>query len=180
MPFYQYFLALLAIFMAFPTASSGVPTNPLAPVSNDQEAVNFCTNITNSYVAIIWPRGENHREYIIKTLSQNGQVAYVKEFKLSKSGSFLLYRGLHPRMSLPTALKYFKYYIPARAIEPITISAIIFCTDKPLAEIQAIKNDIRATIGCGYQSIHINDYHAQTIEAAEIVFDNKQLKRFNK
>lgn len=169
---HHYLLPLLALAIAFPARSA----NP----TNDQEALNFCKNTANSYVAIIWPRGEKQREYIIKTLNQHGQVAYVKEFKLSKNGSFLLYRGLHRRMSCPTALKYFKYYIPARAVQPVTISAIIFCTDKPLAEIQTIKNDMRATIGCGYQSIHINDFHKQTIEAAEIVFDNKQLKKINK
>ena len=148
--------------------------------SHDLEALAFCKQTPKSYVVIIWPRGFNHIETIIKTLNHHGTVAYVKEFKLTKPGSFLLYRHLHLHMSLKSAQHYFKSYIPSTAIEPIDVAAIVLYTDKSLIEIQNVKQQMRTIIGCGYQSLHINDFQHQTIKAAELVFNNHELKKINR
>lgn len=150
----------------------------ISSLATDEEAISFCKDTPDSYVAIVWPLGIKHTDYIIETLNTHASVKYAKTIKLKKNGPFLLYRYLHQKLTLDKAEKYFKGYVSDHIKDPIQVTAIVFQTDQPLDTVVAWKREIREKIGVGYQSIHINDYHAQATEAAEVVFNNKVITKW--
>lgn len=151
----------------------------VTPVAmNDKEAISFCKNTPDSYVAIVWPLGMKHADYVIDTLNTYASVKYAKKLKLKKNGPFLLYRYLHQKLTTDKAKEYFKAYKTDSMTGSVQVMAIAFETDQPLETIVAWKKEIRKTIGIGHPSIHINDYYPQTIEAAELVFNDHLINKW--
>lgn len=152
--------------------SGATNTTPSYPLANDTQAVSYCFNTKNTYIALVWPRGFDQLDYVINTLNAHASVKYVKKCSLTKNRMFWLYRHLH-KMSYNTALKYFKPYITAKVTEPLQVAAIVFQTDEPLEKLLEWKKEMRAYIGQSYYSVHINDhYYPETMQAAYTIFFN--------
>ncbi len=147
--------------------NTGLLTNALL---NDAQALAYCTQNPNTYIVIVWPKGYDHLPYIIESLNQHGSVKYVKHLVLTKKQIFSLFRTLHPEMSYGSAKKFFKPYINMLSYKHFAIAALVLQIDASLEQIVYLKHEIRRHIGEMYYSFHINDYYAETIEAAEELF----------
>lgn len=141
-----------------------------APLS-DAATIEYCMKHKKTYVAVIWPQGIAHADMIKKSIAKLGTIINTKTIMLNKKGFFLLYHNLHPRMTLATAERLFKPYLPHSLPSVSPCMAIVFDTSQTLEEIIEAKAALRALLGKSYYSIHINDQHFQTIEAAQLFFD---------
>lgn len=139
-------------------------------LNTDAQALSYCTQNSNTYIVVVWPKGYDHLEYIIKALNQYGSVKYIKQLMLTKKHMFLLFRALHTNMSYGNAKKFFKPYTKKLSHKIFPVAALVLQIDASLEHIVYLKQSIRKHIGEGYYSLHINDYYAETIEAAEALF----------
>ena len=153
---------VVPLVAAYPVAAAAL---------SDAATITYCTNHKQTYVAVVWPQGIPHLNVIKKNIAKLGTVINTKTITLNKEGLFLLYHNLHPRMSLPTAERLFKPYLPASLPAASPCVAIVFETKKTLEEIIEAKIALRKSLGKSYFTIHINDTHHQTIEAAKLFFD---------
>jgi hypothetical protein len=140
-------------------------------LKTDAEALAYCQATPNTYVVIVWPRGYNNLNYVIKELNQHGLVKYTKRMVINRDKMFALYRSVHKNLFYSSAKKYFKPYTKASARGQLPVAALVFRTDISLQALIALKRTIRNVIGESFYSIHINDhYNPETLEAASAVF----------
>jgi len=145
----------------------------------DVIANNYCLNHANTYVAIIWPRAANYVEGMKGILEQCGTLLYQKSFELLNDGPLLLYQLAHPGFFDGKLKKHMQNYVPQDMPQPYKFHAILFETDKCLADVMYYKNLIRNYVGISYWSIHIDDYHYEVINLSQLVFDDAMIKKIN-
>jgi hypothetical protein len=146
---------------------------------SDQEVITYCQTQENTYIAVVWPKGIHRLNYVIDSLNMQGTVYAIKQVTLNKDGIFNLYRLLHRSLSFEWATHYFRPYLPAQMNAPFSIAAIMFKSHESLDGVIETKRLIREEIGCGFTSIHINDTHKETLEAAKIFFNDECVSRLN-
>lgn len=146
----------------------------------DKAALDYCLNHENTYIAIIWPRAVDHLEGMKEILATCGTLLYEKSFELIQDAPIWLYETAHPGFHPEKLKKHIKNYIPADMYAPYQFYAILFETDKCLADIVLTKQKIRDYVGISYWSIHIDDFHYESTTLGRLVFDKKELKSINK
>ena len=179
---------LLCIFtvIAIPSAiySDSSYTQAVAEVAKkekrDRKARSYVYQNTDTYIAVIWPRGISHLDGIRDILSQFAPIIYEKDFTLDKYGPVLLYQVCQLGISPASAEKKIKndYLLPGM-IGPYQFHAFLFQTKKQLREIVEVKQKIRDYVGCSYWSIHIDDNHSETQKLADALFVNPVINFMN-
>jgi hypothetical protein len=183
-------LFLLVSFFSFAEKSAKILDESLwrlasatsKPVNNanlDKIALHYCQNTGNTYVAIIWPRAIEHLEGMKEILSTAGKLIYQKGFELRNDAPILLYELAHPGFYPEKLKKHIKNYIPMDMAAPYQFYAILFESDKCLAELTQIKQVIRDYVGISYWSIHIDDYHYESLNMAHLIFQDDELNKIN-
>lgn len=145
----------------------------------DEMAHAYCCNHSNTYIAIIWPRAIEKVEGMKKVLAKHVTLLYQKSFELYADGPILLYQIAHPGFFHTKLKKHIKNYIPDGTPEPYKFQAILFETDKSLSDIIQFKQEVRDFVGISYWSIHINDFYNETIDMAQLVFNDSMIRQIN-
>jgi len=144
-------------------------------LQNDQQAYAYCREEPRSFIAIVWPIAQGKDTLIKKILNSYGHIMYHKKFYFNKADAYTILQQAHQH--IPAAQphcgsikEHVKWYFPKSAYQnPARIFVLYF--ENP-ARALACKHAIRNLFpGLQYRSIHINDYHSETIELAEFFFN---------
>lgn len=141
------------------------------PLSNDQEALVYCLNHTNSFIAIVWPIAQGKEALITGIMNLYGTILYRKEYYFTPKKALHILRKAHANVHIPTSMKeHVKWYFPPHTYEqPGRIFVIRF---SDMSQNLSCKYAIRRLYpDLHYRSIHINDYHSEAIELAKLFFN---------
>lgn len=140
---------------------------------HDNQVYSFCESQKNSFISVVWPLAQGKESKIEELFKQYGTIHYKKEVYLSKSQGILLLKAAHPHVA--DMDKHMKAYFPPGSLKnPARIYVLTFPGGYKSAF--ECKHAIRRLFKLGYQSIHINDYHYETMILAQFLF-NGQFKR---
>lgn len=136
------------------------------PIENDLEAYNYCMTHQNSFVCIVWPIAEGKDKEIKKILNKYGSIKYRKKIQLSYDQAYYLLKKAHPH--IPDMKEHVKWYFPGHTLQKAARVFIVTFDDTETAV--SCKHAIRNLFHLQYRSIHINDFHTETIELAQFFF----------
>lgn len=131
--------------------------------------------IPNLYAACLWPRIAD-KQQIVSLISKRFRIVYEKSLKLSfepfKRLISIVYEG-QPWTHIPESLqdKALQCYGFNRKVD------FIFFTADELADVIALKDEIRALCGVGKHSVHITDNAGETqVVARSILLADERAK----
>ncbi len=139
-------------------------------LQSDQEAYTYCLNHEKVYIAIVWPIAQGKDLFITTIMNRYGTILYRKDFYFTPKNAFYILQKAHSNAHIPTSMKeHVKWYFPRDTYQqPGRIFVVEFKDhDHNLACKYAIRKlypDLQ------YRSIHINDYHSETVELSKIFF----------
>lgn len=140
--------------------------------TSNAQILAYCQKNSDTYIAVVWPRGCDQLAYITQKLNQNGHVICSRKLTFSKKQLFSLFCKLHTNISHKKALKYFKPYLDGCTTDNVSVVMLVFQTKASLIKRFFLKNKIRKRVGQDRYSIHMNDYHArETAEALDALFN---------
>ncbi len=164
-------LTVLSLFFAIQIQAS---------TTSDRETQKFIQQNSNTYIAIVWPRAYAHKKYISKKLSSRGDIRIVhqKTLRLSEAGAWHFFKNAHRGFSSSFMRKTLKNYLTG-CTAPFKLQALLLQSDLPAEELIRRKKAIREKIGISYWSIHMNDTYQETLEMAEVVYDEARIDALN-
>lgn len=139
----------------------------------------FIQYSNNTYVAFLWPSGVGLKK---KARSEFSNIVYEKDVKFTPKGAFNLLVELYKHMEWVGSAE--KGFLGVRqkmlecfpSFEPVKV--IVFQSNS-LAQVQEIKEKVRALYNIGYSSIHITDTKKEAIETGRLIFNENGLHLLN-
>lgn len=149
----------------------------------DAMAVEYCRLRDRCHLALVSTRGYSHLPIILRMLSSDCRVIYVKELDIYKRGPKNLLKFAYgclcdaPHDWLVHSRKVRKH-LRARFTSPYPTTAILF--ESPSWE-QAVacKRKIRKCLGLGSTILHVTDSHREANLLAQVVFHDESLALLN-
>jgi ankyrin repeat protein len=136
---------------------------------DDKSAHEYCNINSFTRMAIIWPRAVAKAEGIKNILAQCGPIVYEKKFELFNAGPRNLFLTAHPGWK-DDVESSMREYVPEDLPMPYHFLALMFATNKSLAQVVKIKQQIRDFAGLAWWSIHIDDTHEESVNLAQLLF----------
>lgn len=146
----------------------------LAPAWQNAIALEYCRLKPEARAVLVFPSAAGRHREVFDILLSHGHVAYEKEFFLGPSGRLNLIRCVYSGEAwLGTATDGYSG-AQAKAAGCFAsagpLRLFIFETHDPEGAVRA-KAGIRALFGLGNHSIHISDYHDETLRIAEALLN---------
>ncbi len=143
-------------------------------IINDQEAYNHCLTDNNAFIAIIWPIAQGKETAIKKILNRYGKILYHKPFYFDKLSAYKILHYAHQHIPngqphCGSLKEHVKWYFPKGTYK--NQASIYLLWFERSSDAISCKRTIRMLFPqLQYRSIHINDYHAETIQLAKFFF----------
>ncbi len=143
----------------------------------DMLALEYCKLTPNTYIALIWPvtlKQKKNKE-IEAIFNQFGTIVYKKKVVIKNHAPHLLLRHIYKSELWGQSYNNLAHMIDkericfSRKAEQHVVKAYLLSIAN-LKKVVACKHAIRKLFHLGYNSIHINDTHRQTISTAQLVF----------
>ncbi len=157
--------ALYLIFLGY----VGVSCTQL--LQNDLQAYNYCLHNPESFIAIVWPIAQGKDTLIKNILNRYGKIVYQKNFYFTKLLAHTILQLAHQHIPsnqphCGSLKEHVKWYFPKSVYQhPARIFVVHF--DNAALALKA-KYAVRKLFpDLQYRSIHINDYHAETVQLAD-------------
>lgn len=123
---------------------------------------------------MVWPACHfGSDKDIITILEKYGQVVYQKNLEF-KNGAGKRFLYTVPEKKRTVEKHYFNYF--PRGIAP---KLRVFLWEGTVEDVTKAKKEVRYHYNLYPWAMHVNDFHHQTIEAAEIFFNNNSLHFYN-
>jgi hypothetical protein len=143
-------------------------------LQNDQDAYRHCHSTQNTYIAIIWPIAQGKELFIKNIMNRYGTILYYKPFYFNKASAYVILQQAHQHIPngqphCGSMKEHLKWYFPKGSYDnPARIFVLYFKdTDHALSCKYAIR---KLFPGLQYRSVHINDYHSETMQLAQFFF----------
>jgi len=132
----------------------------------------------NCYMILIWPRAIGKDYEVYETINRYGDIVYKKEIKLTESGMVQLIRHVYKNESWIGS--YNNDFEGARnkarwCFSKEGILKVFMIEKKDKADLLDLKQKIRELFNIEKHSVHINDTIEETIELAEILFNDNSI-----
>jgi hypothetical protein len=115
----------------------------------------------------VWPLAQGNDEAIEKILRKYGSLKYKKIVYFTHDQAYALLKDAHPHIADMSS--HMALYFPSGALAK---PARIYLMNFPNLETAVkCKHAIRHIFNMGYTSIHINDYHHETLKLAQFFFN---------
>lgn len=155
----------------------------------DAMALEYAKLKTNTNMILVWPRAIGSEEELLGILKQNGKIVYEKKIDLHLDGIINLMTNVYK--DEPWLGSYSNNFDGARTKaqmcykENSSLRAFLFESESDLV---LMKDQIRDVFKLEKHALHINDTHDETIEIAELLFNensihhlrSSKLKEFSK
>lgn len=146
----------------------------------DYLSIEYAKLKKNTFMILIWPKAQGHDEEIMKLLNYNGNIIYEKKIKMTYNGIVNLqivtyqhepwlggyhndFEGAHTKASQcydnNGYLRVFLFESNANLIK--------------------MKDEIRSIFNIEKHAVHINDTQKETIEIANLVFNDNNIHQLN-
>lgn len=150
------------------------------PFELDYLVTQYARIVPNTYMVLVWPAAIGRDEEIEAILSDNGIIAYKKTVSLTKNGLVNLQRVVYKNEPWVGG-----YYNDFNGVHMKAHHC--YAPDSPLrVYLYESKSDnvytkqlIRDLFGIGHHSIHINDRQEETVEIADLLFNNNAITYLN-
>ena len=138
-------------------------------LQSDQEAYGYCVSNPNAFIAIVWPIAQGKDHLITGAMEQYGKILYRKEYYFTPTKALYILKKAHANIKNLNMKEHLKWYFPLNTYQlPARIFVVQF---DDLESNRACKYAIRKFFpSLQYRSIHINDYHHETVELAQLFF----------
>ena len=145
-------------------------------------AFEYCKLKKNTYVAVIFPSAVGGSSEIKSIFDESGSIVYEKRVNLSRNGLFNLVSQIYEKEpwcgSQEDGFKGIKKkanscFLPERETRVFLIES------NSIEKIKESKSKIRSFFRIGNHSIHISDYHEESIEIAKILFNENSIHFIN-
>lgn len=140
-------------------------------LQNSAQAYAYCMRNTNSFIAIVWPLAQGHDAKIEEIMRKfGGTIAYRKNHLLTPKTAYKLLKEAHYNAGIKDMKEHLNWYFPKDTYKhPARIFVINFeNTEKATACKYAIRKLLFPKLQ--YRSVHINDFHSETIALAKFFF----------
>ncbi|WP_173179008.1 glycosyltransferase [Desulfosarcina ovata] len=148
----------------------------------DAMVLQYCRLKRNIYVASVFPSAEGNDDVVVDLLSKQAQIIYKKDIEIRGYGQQLLIRQMYSGEQWIGGVE--NKYLGARQkayfcfSKPGPLRILFLETDNKRALSDA-KEKIRKIFNVGKHSIHINDYHEETIRLSEIYLNKNSISFLN-
>lgn len=157
----------------------------------DSMALEYAKLKANTNMILVWPRAVGHDQELLDILNRNGKIVYEKKIDLHLDGIINLMTNVYK--DEPWLGSYKNNFDGARTKgqmcfrEHSNLRVFLFESESDLV---LMKDQIRDVFKLEKHALHINDTHDETIEIAELLFNDnsihhlkssklKELSRFN-
>lgn len=147
-------------------------------VSNDildMVASKFIEYSENTYIAFLWPSGNEKKELAESKFSN---IIYKKEIELSSNGGFNLLYELYKHMDWVGNKENNYSGVIQKLIEcfpnfnPFTV--VVFQSES-LEKVREIKEEVRKIYNIGFSSVHITDTKEEAVRISQLVLNENGL-----
>lgn len=134
----------------------------------------------NVFLVMVWPIAKGHQKEIENVLSKSGTIIYQKDIRLTMNGMVNLQRQVYQKEQwLGSYSNDFEgVWLKASQCYSEDGKMRVFLYESTANLIQ-VKEEIRSLFNIGKHSVHINDTHEETIELANILFNNNSILFLN-
>lgn len=149
---------------------SNLSVSHAAMLSTDAQAYNYCLSHQSSFIAIVWPIAQGKDNRIEQIFNKFGRIIYRKIVYFTPKKAYKLLKQAHYNANISDFKKHLAWYFPPGTYEqPARIFVLTF---ENAGQATACKYAIRNILfpHLQYRSIHINDYHAETVDLASSFF----------
>lgn len=145
-------------------------------LSSDQQAVQYCKQHSDTFIAIVWPLVQTKIHEIENLLEKNALLCYKKKMVFDPTLAFMLLKEAHQRIPTVRAdlRKHYSWYFPNEEVTTQP-ARIYLLRAKNLEKILESKYAVRKLFKhLQYRSIHATDTHSETIFFAQLLFSTQQ------
>lgn len=139
-------------------------------------AYEFCKLKTNAHVTIIWPKATKHIGYITNIINKYGAAIYTRQVMLKGNALRYLLQTIPEKAKAVDV--YLNYYFDNKPSGNLTI---ILCTFPNVETSKICKKEIRNHLKLipPISALHICDNQSQSIDVAQIFFNENTIKYIN-
>jgi hypothetical protein len=140
----------------------------------DALALQYVRLKKNTYIAVVWPACQKATDQeLINILEKYGSVVYWKHLTFkNEAGKRFLYTVPEKKR---TVEKHYYNYFP----RDLDATIRVFLFEGTVEDVTKAKKEARYTFNLYPWAMHVNDFHHQTVEAAEIFFNNNSIHFYN-
>lgn len=160
----------------------------------DAMALEYACLKKNSFIVTLFPKARNKDDVVRAILNANGSIIYEKELNLRKNGPHNLIKMFYKGERWIGNWNNNFAGAKARVNDSFTINnpaknnMVVFLWESNTDDIVRVKAEIRSLFNIGNNSVHMNDFHYETIEYAQTYFNENSIhflnyatpKKFNK
>ena len=146
----------------------------------DAMALEYARLKDDVFMVLVWPTAENHEAELQDILNKYGKIVYRKEVSLNSNGMVHLVKQAYQTESWLGS--YANDFEGARnkarwcSKDSGVVRVFLFESDKDLI---AMKDEIRDIFKIEKHAVHINDTKEETLELAELLFNENSIKWMN-
>lgn len=146
----------------------------------DAMALEYARLKDDTFVVIVWSTAEEHELELKTVLNKYGEIIYKKDIPLNSNGMVHLVKQAYQRESWLGS--YINDFEGARNKarwcykKPGVLRVFLFESDKDLI---AMKDEIRSIFKVEKHAVHINDTKEETLELAELLFNQNSINWMN-
>lgn len=167
----------------FKNCNSAIAKGGVASHYLDAMALTYAQLKNNTYIACIFPKAHSHYKNIQNILNDHGKIVYEKEINCYNNGPLNLMRLFYSKdgwignwhNDFKGAISKINACFPQGS----GILKIILFECNILDLVLKAKEQIRSLCKIGHDSIHINDYHTETILLARTFFVDNSVHWLN-
>lgn len=148
----------------------------------DYMAYEYCKLKNNVYIACIWPSAVDKNEEIKKIIQEQGKIFYYKEIELTEQGQINFLAQIYCRHNWIGSYRDNFRGVNSKANECFRNkgNVRIFAFEaENLDKVLEVKLKIRELFKIGNDSIHITDNKEESIEIAQLVFNENSILHLN-